>query len=88
MTPHQIALNAKAIRSGAERLEAAGYTGDAHRFVESLLLDALADGFRPVDKPVPAKPERIATDAERQAALVKIRTNLADVRRKQQEVGK
>jgi hypothetical protein len=40
VTPAQVAVNDRALRSAAAKLEAAGYQGDAHRFVEGLVLAA------------------------------------------------
>ena len=63
MTPDQVAVNHKAITAAAERLEARGWQGpDAARFVESLLLDALASGFRRLEPPPPLRPAHVADD--------------------------
>ncbi len=55
MTAAQLAVNARALMAAADRLTRAGYDGDAYRFVEHLLVNALADGYRPLE---PAPPLR------------------------------
>lgn len=73
----QIAVNSQALINLAAKLEQLGYTGpDVHRVAESIALNLLADGYRPLEKPPPPRPERIATDAERRAAMTTIRTEL------------
>lgn len=51
MTVEQVAINAKAIRNAAARLEAKGYDGDATAFCESLIVAVLADGYARIDPP-------------------------------------
>ena len=58
----QAGINAKAVRNAAARLEARGFDGDAARFVESLLLDALASGYRKLEPPPPLRPAHVADD--------------------------
>lgn len=59
----QAAVNANCVRAAAERLEARGWQGpDAARFVESLLLDALASGYRRLEPPPPLRPAHVADD--------------------------
>ncbi len=51
MTAAQVAVNSRALMAAADRLTRAGYDGDAYSFVEGLLGNALADGYRPVEPP-------------------------------------
>lgn len=70
MTVTQVAVNAAAVRNLAARLERLGYTGDAHTEAEHIALNLLADGYRPVDKPVPRRgpgASRAAIDAAKAA---------------------
>ena len=55
MTVEQVGINHAAIAAGALRLTATGWTGDAHAFVESLVRNAVLDGYRPLDRPVPLR---------------------------------
>lgn len=71
MTAEQTAVNHRALIAAAAKLERTGYDGDAYRYVEGLVLSVLADGYRPVDKPVPARgpgASRQAIDAAKAAA--------------------
>lgn len=70
MSAAQIAVNSRALMTAADKLTRAGYDGDAYRFVEDLALNLLADGYRPVDKPVPRRgpgASRAAIDAAKAA---------------------
>jgi hypothetical protein len=60
MTPTQVAINDRIVREYAARIEAIGYQGDACRFVEALLLGAIADGYREIEKPPRIRPATIA----------------------------
>lgn len=51
MTATQIGVNDRALCNAAAKVESIGYTGDAHRFVESLVLSVLADGYRRIEAP-------------------------------------
>jgi hypothetical protein len=53
VTAQQIAVNHAVVTAEAERLEEQGYRGDAHRYVEQLLLRALSAGYRPLEPPAP-----------------------------------
>lgn len=67
--PDQVAVNHKAITAAVERLTATGWDGDSYRFVESLLLDALASGYRKLEPPPPLRgpgASRAAIDAARE----------------------
>ncbi len=55
MTAAQLAVNSRALMAAADRLTRAGFDGDAYRFVEHLLVNALADGYRALE---PAPPLR------------------------------
>ncbi|MCW2899973.1 MAG: hypothetical protein JWO67_2238 [Streptosporangiaceae bacterium] len=84
MTEHAIAANATALRNLAARLERMGYTGDAHAEAEHIALNLLADGYRPLDKPVPARgpgAKRESIEECRRATEAAVRT--AKDRRKQ-----
>lgn len=76
MTAHQIAVNASALRNLADRLEHLGYKGDTYAEAELLAMNLLADGYKPVERAVPAtgggsSPEaRAACKAVLQEALV------------------
>jgi len=76
----QAALNAKVVIEEAERLTAAGYRGDAARFVEALLLRAITAGWKRIEPPVPLRPERAASPAVQAAAMADIRTTLSNRR--------
>lgn len=71
MTPADVARNARAVRNMAEQLESWGLD-DAHRRAESLLVNALADGYRPIGKPdpEPAPTGRGSSEHARRQALV------------------
>ncbi len=80
MTASQLAVNSRALMAAADRLTRAGYDGDAYRFVEGLLVNALADGYRPVEPPPPlrgpgadpaviAQAKRAAADAVRKSKV-------------------
>lgn len=74
--PAQVAINDKAIRAQADRLAATGWDGDAYRFVESLLLNAVADGWKRLEPPPPlAGPgaSRAAINAAIEAAALAVR---------------
>ena len=76
MTVDQTAINHRALIAAAAKLEKAGYDGDAYRFVEGLVLSVLADGYRPLDKPVPRRgpgASRAAIDAAKRAAEEAVR---------------
>lgn len=66
MTELEIARNHRAITNMAGRLEAWGLD-DAYKRAEFLLMNAYADGYRPVDKP-PALHGPSSTEAGRRAA--------------------
>lgn len=51
-TEHEIARNDRAVRNMAARLESWGLD-DAHKRAEFLLVNAFADGWRPVEPPPP-----------------------------------
>lgn len=55
MTADQTAINNRIVIAAAARLETSGFTGDAYRFCESLLMNALADGYRALPRPVPVR---------------------------------
>ncbi len=55
MTAAQLAVNARALMAAADRLTRACFDGDAYRFVEHLLVNALADGYRPIEPPAPLR---------------------------------
>lgn len=55
MTADQLAVNSRALIAAAAKLEHAGYDGDSYRFIEGLVLNLLADGYRPVQKPPPLR---------------------------------
>jgi hypothetical protein len=62
MSVEQVAINARAIRDAAGRLEACGYEGDAVAFMESLIVSAISQGYRRIE-PVPdLRPATIAPD--------------------------
>lgn len=67
MSVQQIAINDNALRSAAARLEAAGYQGDAFRFVESMVVSVLADGYSRVEAP-PALAGPTSTEEGRRRA--------------------
>lgn len=76
MTPELVAVNHAAIAAGAERLTATGWTGDAHTFVESLVRNALLDGYRPITPAPPLRgpgASRAAIDAAKAAAEAAVR---------------
>ena len=72
MTPQQVGINHRALRNAADKVASIGYDGDAHRFVEGLVLSVLADGYRPLDKPEPepAPTGRGSTEHARRQALI------------------
>lgn len=74
MTPHQVATNARAVRSLAARLERIGFPGDCHREAEMIALNLAADGWRPLDKPEPepAPTGRGSTEHARRQALIAV----------------
>lgn len=82
MTPHQIATNASAVRNLAGQLEALGFTGDAYAVAEKLAVNLLADGYKPVDAPVPVVGPSSTPEA-RQAALSAARAAVDAAKRKQ-----
>lgn len=86
MTEAQIAKNDAVVREAAARVEAIGYTGDAHRFVESLLMNCHADGWRPIERIPDLRPANVATDEERRARIAEIRQQL-DKRNRQEMQG-
>jgi hypothetical protein len=62
MSVEQVAVNAKAIRNLAARLERLGYTGDCHTEAEHIAVNLLADGYRRIE-PIPdLRPATIAPD--------------------------
>jgi hypothetical protein len=67
--PTQVATNATAIRNLAARLERLGYTGDCHTEAEHIAVNLLADGYRPVEKPVPTR----GTGASRESVEAALR---------------
>lgn len=84
MTAAQIAANATALRNLATRLERLGYTGDTHAEAEHIALNLLADGFRPVERPVPNRgpgASRAAIEAAKAAAERAVRA-AKDARKK------
>jgi hypothetical protein len=71
MTVEQTAINHRALIAAADKLNRIGYDGDAYRFVEGLILAVIADGYRPIEKPIPARgtgASRDAIEAAKQAA--------------------
>ena len=52
MTPADVARNAKAVANLAARLEAWGLT-DPEQRAEHVVMNLAADGYRPLDRPVP-----------------------------------
>lgn len=67
----QIAVNHTALMNMAGRLEALGFTGDAYEVAERLAMNLLADGYRPVGKPVAASgpgASRESIEAAKEAA--------------------
>jgi hypothetical protein len=81
MTAEQTAVNTRALMTAAAKLERIGYDGDAYRFVEGLVLSVLADGYRPLPKPVPLRPTTPAsTPAGRAAARAIYEQARADAR--------
>jgi hypothetical protein len=64
----QTITNSRALLAAAAKLENTGWTGDSFRFVEGLVLSVLADGFRPLDPPVPTQGAG-STEAARRDAL-------------------
>jgi hypothetical protein len=54
VTPAQVAVNARAVANLAARLEAWGLSDPQER-AEHVATALLADGLRPVEKPVPAR---------------------------------
>lgn len=78
MTPAQVAINHQAITEAANHLERQGYTGDAFALVESIVLAAVAAGYRRIERPVPLKPANVATPDQRRAALDHIRATLTN----------
>lgn len=74
MTPHQVGVNAAAIRNLAARLEKLNFPGDAHQAAELLAMNLAADGWRPLDKPEPepAPAGRGSTEHARRQALIAV----------------
>ncbi|HEU5026634.1 MAG TPA: hypothetical protein VFV01_17085 [Spirillospora sp.] len=66
-TEDRVATNHRALMAAAAKLERAGFTGDSYRFVEGLVVNLLADGWRPVE-PAPALRGPTSTEAGRRAA--------------------
>ena len=78
MTPTQLAVNSRALMAAADKLTRRGFDGDAYRFVENLIVNLLADGYRPVEPPVPARgpgASRAARKAALQAAEAAVRAS-------------
>jgi len=78
MTAAQIATNHRALMGLAARLERLGYTGDTYAEAEHIALNLLADGYRPVEPPVPARgpgASRAAIDAAKEAAEAAVRAS-------------
>lgn len=63
MTADQTAINSRTLIAAAAKLERIGYDGDAYRFVESLVLSVLADGYRKVTPPPPLRGPGAGRDA-------------------------
>lgn len=77
--PAQVAVNHAAITAAAERLTATGWQGDAHAFIENLLLEAIRSGYRPLDSP-PAPRGPGSTDRARREAREAARAAVAAAR--------
>lgn len=83
MTATQIGVNDAALRNAAEKVTAIGYQGDAHRFVEALVVSVLADGYRPLEPPIPLRPAGpIASEATRAEAKRIVAEGVAKARAK------
>jgi hypothetical protein len=66
----QIAVNSQALINLAAKLEQLGYAGDdVHDVAERIALNLLSDGYRRVEAPPPLRPERVASEAVRKAAV-------------------
>lgn len=76
----QVAVNDRAVREAAERLTATGWVGDAYRFVESLLLNAVASGWRRIE-PVPPPAGRGSSDDKRRRLIEATTRQLAERKR-------
>jgi hypothetical protein len=86
VTAQQVAVNHKALMEAAVQLEAAGYQGDAFRFVESLVRSVLADGYREIPKPPPLT-GRGSSDDARRAIVEQTKRELADRKRHRTAAG-
>jgi hypothetical protein len=70
----QVAANAKATAWLADRLEAAGYDGNATAEAAHVVRELLAHGLAPVPKPIPLRPagpiasEQVRAEAKRHVA--------------------
>jgi len=85
----QIVVNHQAVTNLAAKLEKLGYSGDdVHEVAEHIALNLLADGYRPVERIPDLRPTRVATEAERKAALAPIYGAIDAARRNAQEAGR
>lgn len=77
MTIGQISVNHRAVVNLAGRLEQLGYRGDdVHAVADHLARNLIADGYRPIQPPVPAQgpgASREAIEAARAATQAAVR---------------